>query len=153
MNAEHDEDMRKARMYLQMDERELANVRAEHEKYERRKAAMQRGDQGSPIPGSTECECGPLTFAPIHCTSCGIKLTSQNHDAHRMCQRCAEEDQALTNFEAARQKLIAENKKVRGIFWPAMAWAVAVVLAATVVPMGLAWLWDKAAWAIGQVWP
>lgn len=109
MSQEHDDDLRRAALYLGMDEKELANVRAEHAKYERRKQAMQRGDQGGPIPG-TDCECGPLTFAPIQCTGCGIKLTSQNHGNASQCERCFEETQALRAFEAARQRLIAENK-------------------------------------------
>lgn len=109
MSQEYDDDLRRAALYLGMDEKELANVRAEHAKYERRKAAMQRGDQGSPIPGA-ECECGPLTFAPIKCSGCDILLTRQNHGNGRQCERCFSESQALRKYEIARQHYL-ESKK------------------------------------------
>ncbi len=145
---EHDEDLRKARLYLTLDEFEMANVRAEHEKYERRQAAMQRGDMGSPI--------GPLTFAPLSCVSCSIKLTTKNHATAHVCVTCQDRKDRLAQnaadaarFEEARLALNKLRASRPSVLKQTLGWcAVAVVLA-----VGFAWLWNKAAWAIGGALP
>jgi hypothetical protein len=100
-----------ARLSLDMDPKERANLRAQHEQWEaKRRTAIQYGDQGSPVPGS-DCECGPLSFAPLHCTGCSVLLTRQNHGNGRQCQRCFEETQALAlRYEQARQDYLAARK-------------------------------------------
>lgn len=149
MNTEHNEDMRKARMYLQMDDRELANMRAEHEKYERRKAAMQRGDTGSPL-----APCESVSFAPLPCTGCDVLLTRSNHGNGQQCQRCLDEDQSFKRYEESRARYVAElDKKAARAFWPAMGWAVAMVAGAVLLALSAAWAFDGVAWAIGGAMP
>lgn len=108
MTPNRDEQM--ARLSLTLDPKERANLLAEHQKWEaNRRGAMQYGDQGSPIPGA-ECECGPLTFAPLKCTGCDILLTKQNHGNGRQCARCFSEVQALRKYEIARQHYLKSKK-------------------------------------------
>ncbi len=147
MNSEHDEDLRKARLYLTLDEFEMANVRAEHEKYERRKAAMRRGDMGSPI--------GPLTFAPLSCVSCSIKLTTKNHATAHVCVTCQDRKDRLSQnaADAARfeEKRVAVAKLIAArptALRAALTWG-AVVIGTVAAALVIAWAANKFAWWLG----
>lgn len=153
MTPNRDEQM--ARLSLTLDEKERANLLAEHERWERRRRAMKRGDEGSPIPGA-ECECGPLTFAPLKCTGCDILLTRANHGNGKQCQRCFEETQAFKlesqrRFEAARQNLLVA--KARSAFWLAAGWITLLLIGVYALAIGLSWALNKAAWWLGQAFP
>lgn len=141
---EHDEDIRKARLYLTLDADEMANVRAEQAKYERRKAAMQRGDTGSPVVPCESInyphECGPLHFQPIPCTGCGVKLTSQNHATNQQCEQCRFKAEQRQRFEEAQRKYVESKAK-----WSVWDWALvlfaAVAVAACVGEAGAMVFW------------
>lgn len=102
------DELQRARLYLMLDEDEMANVRATIAQAERRRAAIAYGDCGSPV-----------TFVPVQCSGCDIKLTSQNHAGGRQCLRCEE--------EAPTQD---RQPKPEPIGWPVVIlWGVVGVLA------------------------
>ncbi len=139
---EHDENLRKARLYLTLDEDEMANVRAEHEKYERRKAAMGRGDMGSPVLRTVYdgTDASPLTFAPVQCRTCGIKLTTQSHAGALTCTACCDR-RARLSFYAQQQSTFTakadalKDAKARS----ARNWLMLWCAVAGVVAVGGAW--------------
>lgn len=153
MNNEHDEDLRKARLYLTLDADEMQNVKAEHAKWEAkqsaRRQAMLYGDSGSPQKSD---HAGPLYFVAVCCRLCGVKLTSQNHALAMVCGRCHDRNSRLAQnaADAARfeEKRLALNKlraSRPSVLKQTLGWcAVAAVLA-----VGFAWIASKAAWALG----
>lgn len=147
MNHEHDEDLRKARLYLTLDADEMANVRAEHEKYERRKAAMQYGDSGSP-------QHEAVTFAPLpDCLICGKPVIGSLARgmigvSHRACverqEQITQNAQQAAAFDRARDKLLETKRTTSGPWLPFVLWTIAAIVAGVVVPWvlskGLFWL-------------
>ncbi len=149
---DHDEDLRRARLYLQLDPDEMQNVRAEHEKYERRKQAMKRGDSGSLIEPRSYDPAMP--FTPVQCVTCGVKLTSQNHSAALTCHECVAHEariqhniQTTIAFETAQRavrqaKKLAESKTAAKavMFWVCVAIGGGMIVA---------WVLNKAFFAVG----
>ncbi len=138
MSHDH-EDLAPVRRYLNMDERELANVQAEHDKYARRKAAMAYGAASAGVE--------PITFAPSYCTGCDILLTRQNHGDSKRCNDCFLESCALRFAENKRQerqhKKLAEAK-ASGII--VMGYVLFLCICAGLAAWGLAKGIDAAVW-------
>ena len=150
-------DEQMAALSLLMDEKELANLRAQHRQWEIRKA-LQRGDMGSPVIRTVYdgTDASPLTFAPLGCRTCGMKLTTQSHAGALTCVPCrARYDRLAQNaadaarFEEARLALNKLRASRPSVLKQTLGWcAVAAVLA-----VGFAWIASKAAWAIGGALP
>lgn len=110
------DELQRARLYLMLDEDEMANVRATIAQAERRRAAIAYGDCGSPV-----------TFVPVQCSGCDIKLTSQNHAGGRQCLRCKEEAVALHDQPAPERigwPTVLLWAAVAGMIVGAAAWGI-----------------------------
>ena len=139
---DHDSDLRRARLYLQLEPDEMANVRAEHEKYERRKQAMHKGDSGSPVE--------PIYFPKITCLTCSAILTTQTHGGGQLCHACiAHEAKIQHAAETNARFLIAQAKVVAGqkrrVLLTFAYWLIAAVLLA----IGAAYGMDKVLFWLG----
>jgi hypothetical protein len=142
MSQENDEDMEQARKWLLVDQKELANFAAEHDKrYRQRKAAMAYADAQLPPPE-------PVSFAPLPCLECGVSLTNQNHDNHFRCRHCAQREVGMTWTRAHRA--IRHERKLRaavGGAWTVLFYVVLAMAAAA----GLGWVGATVAWHIGRL--
>ncbi len=144
--TQENEDIQRAALYLRMDEKELANVRAENEKYERRKAAM--------AYGAASADVEPITFAPSYCLGCDILLTRQNHGDSGRCSDCHFESCALAWAETKRQerqsKKLAEAKAAGLIM---MGYVLFLCACAAFGAYGLSRAVNALAWWIGGALP
>jgi hypothetical protein len=155
-----DRDSQMARLSLTLDPKERENLLAEHQKWERRRDAMQYGDTGSLIDPRSYDPAMPFTALP--CLGCGVKLTSQNHSSSQFCHECvAHEERIAQNVRGAVQfaekqraywaaKKEAEAKKAAMVV---IAWVALWLAVATGCAMLGAYLMDKGFWWLGQVWP
>ncbi len=138
MNNENDEDMEQARKWLLVDQKELANFAAEHDKrYRQRKAAEAYGY-------ATE----PVAFTAVNCTSCNVALTSLNHKQDRVCRYCVERAVGLKWANAHRA--IRHERKLKaavGGAWVVLFYVVLAMAAAA----GLGWVGATVAWHIGRL--
>jgi predicted RNA-binding Zn-ribbon protein involved in translation (DUF1610 family) len=147
-----DRDTQMAALSLLMDEKELANLAAQHRQWERQQAIL-RGDSGSLIdPRSFD---PAMPFTPVQCVTCGVKLTSQNHAHSLTCHECvAHEARIQFNAQQAamftekaiayrQAKKLAESKKAAKavIFWVCVAIGGGMIVA---------WILNKAFFAAGQ---
>lgn len=109
-----------------------------------RRRALRRGDQGSP-------EC--VLFAPLaECRHCDDPLYHENRSpVHGVCQRCLEETVAMEQ-EAKHRRDAKLAKEASRTGWGAMSVIIPWVAMAMGAAVLLAWLLDKAAWAIGKWW-
>ncbi len=133
------EDIHHMKSYLNLDERERANVQAEQDKYERRKAAMAYGAASAGVE--------PITFAPSYCHHCNVLLTRQNHDDFWCCSNCVFELHVRDIAEVARErrqsKRLAEAKAAGLIM---MAYVLFLCFCAGLAAWGLAKGIDSAVW-------
>ncbi len=137
-----DEDVHHMKSYLNLDERERANVQVEHDKYARRKAAMAYAAQEA------------IAFTPILCSGCDVQLTSQNHGHDRQCRWCYEESAYLKRAELAiqeRQSKKLAEAKASGII--VMAYVLFLCSCAAFGAYGLSRAVNALAWWIGGALP
>ena len=145
----NDDELSSLRNYLATeDERERQNRAAERAKREARRDAILLADANSTLE--------PLQWAPLpECTSCSDPLTCDNRSGViGLCVACL----TVRNARAARiRELAKEQKKTDRAGWDAMwgilPWIVLMIMVAAAAGSGLAYLWDHAAWAIGQAFP
>ena len=139
MSISRDEQM--AKLSLELDPRERENLLAEHRRWEIRRRAIKRADEGSLIePRSFD---PAMPFTPVQCVTCGVKLTTMNHAQSLTCHECVAHEeriqfnaQTTVKFEEAQRavrqaKKLAESKEAAKavVFWVLVAIGGAALLA------------------------
>ena len=147
MNIDRDRQM--AELSLYMDPKERANLAAEHERWERRRRAMKRGDAGSPL-----LPCESIYFPKIACLTCSAILTTQTHGGGQLCHACiAHEAKIQHTAETNARFLLAQAKVVAGQKRDARRMFAYWLIGAVMLAVGLAWILNKAFFAAGGVLP
>ena len=151
MSISRDEQM--AKLSLELDPRERENLLAEHRRWEIRRRAIKRADEGSLIePRSFD---PAMPFTPVQCVTCGVKLTTMNHAQSLTCHECVAHE-ARIQFNAQQAAMFTEKaiayrqaKKLVDAKRNAVL-IMALVVIAIGAAMGLAWLLNKAFFAAGS---
>ena len=145
----HDEEMKRASLYLSMDEKDLANMQAEHAKWEaRRKTAIAYGDQGSPVE--------PVEFTPFSCRSCDDIINEHNRSpVTGQCVGCLQESIALRIWQQAEDQRKFEQRAKSAFASSSVIvalWFTALCTGAVLLGWAVAKLADMAMWTIGLKW-